>query len=112
MKFRVEITDSATCEVEGIHEHIASHSRVNADRWRDGLYSIASTLETFPEGCSLAPENDVVPFEVRQKFYGQYRILFTIVDDRAIVLHVRHGARRPLSGSKVMKPDERRPQPD
>ena len=30
--------------------------------------------------------------------FGDYRVLFVISDRTVIVLHVRHGARRPWSG--------------
>ena len=39
--------------------------------------------------------------EVRQTFYGVYRILYTIAADTVYVLTVRHGARRPLEPTEI-----------
>ena len=61
-------------------------------------------LALFPEACTLAPEDDAVSFEVRQKLYGNYRILFTLQDQRVIVLHVRRAARLPLEPEDVRNP--------
>ncbi|MAT14424.1 MAG: hypothetical protein CMJ46_04050 [Planctomyces sp.] len=80
-------------------------SPLNAVRWRKKLYEIADTLSQFPEGCSLALENEFVDFEVRQKLHGSYRILFTIAGDRVIILHVRHGARRSMRPDDIDRPD-------
>lgn len=102
MKYRIEITPTAAAEIEAAYLHIAEDAPLNATRWRRGMYATCDSLELIPEGCSLAPENDHVEFEVRQKFYGQYRLIFTIVEDRVIILHVRHGARLPLSGEEPL----------
>jgi plasmid stabilization system protein ParE len=61
-----------------------------------------ASLATFPKRCPLAPETVRFPFEVRQLLYGRkphvYRILFTIEGDTVIVLHIRHGRRKPVVG--------------
>ena len=62
---------------------------------------IAETLARFPDGCSYALENEVVDFEVRQKLYGDYRILFTIEGDNVTVLTVRHAARLPVKADEL-----------
>lgn len=103
MKHRVELTASAAEEFEAAYLYIAATSPRNAARWRIGLYAACDSLELLPHGCSLAPENEHVNFEVRQKFYGVYRLIFTIAEDRVIILHLRHGARQPL------RPEELRP---
>jgi hypothetical protein len=48
-----------------------------------------------PARCGLAPENDLVDPPIYQFFYGRrsrrYRALFTIEDDRVLILHIRRG---------------------
>ena len=100
MKYQVEVTPSAQSDIETAYVYISHDSPENAARWRQGLYDIAKTLARFPDGCSYALENQVVDFEVRQKLYSNYRILFTIEDDRVIVLNVRHAA-QPLKADEL-----------
>jgi plasmid stabilization system protein ParE len=104
MQYRVEIAPTAEAEIEAVFQHIHADSPTNADRWRNELSDIFEHLELFPEGCGLAPENDRVDFEVRQTFHGIYRVLFTIIDDRVVILHFRHGARRPLVSQRIARP--------
>lgn len=62
------------------------------------MFAAIQTLESYPERCGLAPENDVVDDEIRQFLHGRrgnvYRVLFTIQARAVHILHVRHAARR------------------
>jgi len=54
-----------------------------------------------PERASVAPENSAFDETILQLLYGKgnrgtYRILFTILDQKVFVLHVRHGSMLPL----------------
>ena len=104
MAYRVEITAEAEADLDACYRYIADDSPANALRWWQRC--VMERLGLSPESYSLAPENDAVPFEVRQKLYGNYRILFTIHHDRVVVLHIRHAARLPL------KPDQMRQHPE
>lgn len=97
MAYRVEITPQAEADLDDCYRYIARDSQVNATRWWQRFYDVAERLAVWPEGCTLAPENEAVTFEVRQKIYGNYRILFTIAGERVVVLRIRHAARLPLS---------------
>jgi mRNA-degrading endonuclease RelE of RelBE toxin-antitoxin system len=48
----------------------------------------------------LAPESKKFSCEIRQLFFwkrrSQFRILFTITDQRVVILSLRHHSRRPL----------------
>ena len=69
---------------------------VYATKWKRGLEEKILSLEIFPESHSLAPENFEFEEEIRQLLYGKanpWRILFTIIDTKVYVLHVRHGQR-------------------
>jgi len=102
MKYRVLVIPCAAAEIEEAYLWIAERAPESAVRWFNGLYSVIDTLETFPERCPHAPEDDFFQQEIRQLIYGKligrYRILFTIDGDTVYILHVRHGARKRLEG--------------
>jgi len=102
MKYRVLVQPRAAAEIEEAYLWIAERAPESAVNWFNGLYSVIATLETFPERCPYAPENDFFPQEIRQLVYGKrigrYRILFTIDRDNVYILNVRHGARKRLEG--------------
>ena len=69
------------------------HSLEQALQWYDSVYAQMDKDLQFPQGHSLAPENDLFEYEVRQKPVGgrkrTYRALFTIVDAEVRILTVR-----------------------
>jgi plasmid stabilization system protein ParE len=105
MAYRVELTPVAETDLEEAYRYISRASPRNALRWWRRFYGVAERLSLIPEAYALAPENEAVPFEVRQKLYGNDRILFTTQDKRVIVLRVRHAARRPLPPEELHNPE-------
>jgi plasmid stabilization system protein ParE len=95
-QYLVDFTRAAEREIEQIKEWIAVDSLEASGRWVDGLLAVVDRLERMPFRCPLAPENESHAEEIRQMIYGVYRILFTILPGRVVILHVRHGARLPL----------------
>ncbi len=99
-KYHVEITAVAAAELREAYLWIQEDSPERAVRWREGLHKQTERLETLPERCPFAPENDFFAEEIRQLLYGRrsgrYRILFTIEKDTVYILHIRQGARRVL----------------
>ena len=98
MIFRVETTPAAERDAQAILEWLLDQQAGEAGlRWFLNLEEAIDSLSHFPERCSLAPENERFPFEVRQLLYGRrphvYRILFTIEQDAVYILHIRHGRR-------------------
>ncbi len=74
--------------------------------WHRGLLAAIDALETFPEACPKAPENEHFEEEIRQRIYKRrgrstYRLLFTIQGRTLHLLHVRHGARRALGEEPI-----------
>ena len=71
-----------------------------AVRWYNGLLKAIRSLAESPGRCSLAPEDERFPEEIRNLLYGKrttaYRIIFTIRGDTVHVLHFRRGAREGL----------------
>jgi toxin ParE1/3/4 len=104
MAYRVEITPEAEADLDACYRYIAADSPGNAVRWWQRCYEVMDRLGLFPDSYSLAPENDAVPFEVRQKLYGNYRILFAMQEQRVIVLHIRHAAQLPLKPEDTRHP--------
>ena len=84
-----------------ISAYIAKDSRRNARRWRDGLRRKVKALSGSPTSHAVLYSEAQAGCEVRQTFYGVYRILYTIEDKRVVVLTVRHGAMRPMGPAEV-----------
>jgi plasmid stabilization system protein ParE len=76
---------------------------MNAVRWRRGLEKKFAVLERMPNVFTFAIENRDAPCEVRQTFYGRYRILYTIDGGKVQVLTIRHGARLPMSREELRR---------
>ena len=102
MVFRVEITEEAERDANGILEWlIVEQAGEPGLRWFERLKEALASLANFPGRCKLAPENASVPFEMRQLLYGHkphiYRILFTIEGEAVSRFRIRHGHRRHLA---------------
>lgn len=103
MSYAVEFTDVAELEVRNALLWLMSRAPEQAEAWQEGLERAVLSLSELPGRCRLAPENDAFDAEVRQRLYGAYRILFTLIDadgdgspDTVRILHVRHGAQQHL----------------
>lgn len=101
MRYRLRFTQSARRELREAFRWIARRSPGRARAWQAGAIEAAESLTTLPRRCSLAPEGDAVGIEIRQLLYGDYRILFAIDSDLVRILHVRHGAQRPLTPDDI-----------
>ena len=99
MSYRVVLQPAARAEAADIYRYLYERSPHAAERWLAGFDEAARTLDSMPERCALAPENQVFSREIRQLLYDQYRILFTVKGRTVQVLHVRHSARKPLGRS-------------
>lgn len=82
--------------------------------WFSTLEDTLAKVATFPRRWPVAEENHLFRQEVRALPYRYgsrtpaYRILFTIAEDEydaptVYILHVRHGARRPISRVEARK---------
>lgn len=107
--YPLRIVGPAHQDIDEAHTHFAMTASLEiADDWQDGLFQAITTLATLPQRCVIAPESRHFGLMVRQLVYRRrtyapvYRILFTIVEsaeepDFVRILHIRHGARRPLT---------------
>ena len=96
-KYTVITSDSAHEDLNDIYAWIAYDAPLNAARFYSRLADAILSLEEFPFRGSPAPEAALAGKDIRQLVIGYYRILFLVREDQVFVLHVRHGARKPIS---------------
>ena len=95
-RYRVLIHPEAEKELENAYRHIAAEAPERALRWRQQLVKKAHSLATLPERCAKAPEAASLGEDLRHLIVGNYRIIFVIEPAVVTVLHIRHGAMRPV----------------
>jgi len=85
-------------ELEDAYEWLLPQTELHAPTWYNGAIDSINSLEENPERCPLAPESGDAGEPIRQLLYGDkrhaYRILFTVQEQKVLVLHLRHAARR------------------
>ena len=98
MQYHVEITERADRDLEDIYGYIHAEHSAAAAHWFNGLVGEILTLVNLPQRGTKTRENA----SVRQLLYGSkpnvYRIIFSIDEANKLVnvIHIRHGARRPI----------------
>ena len=96
MNYQIVIQPNAQTDIERAYRWLLERAPTRAVTWYNGLQQAIDSLQSLPERCSLAPEDEYFSEEIRQLLYGRrggvYRILFTIVDNIVHILHVRHSA--------------------
>src|SRR5271169_3454277 len=95
MRYRIELTARASRNLKRIFRHINAESSPQAFAWFNELEAAILTLDQHPERSPVTPENRAL----RHLLFGKRPNLFFAIDARARVvrvLHIRHGARRPL----------------
>jgi toxin ParE1/3/4 len=102
MARRIRVTDEALGQIEAIRDYIAKDSPLNAARWLDKLHRRIELITHSAESHAVLYTTEQAGVEVRQTFYGTYRILYSIDDDIIHVLSVRHGARRPMGPDELL----------
>ena len=101
MEYRVEISRRAARDIEEAFAYIHADSPANAVQWRRRLEQEIDLPQKTPEAFGFAPENWAARAVVRQHLFGRYRILYTVQEQTVVVLTIRHGARRFLTGREV-----------
>ena len=85
MTYQVIVQPSAQAEMQEAYEWVVECAPVTAVRWYNGLMDAIKSLADNPERCSLAPEDEYFPEEIRNLLYGKrrnaFRVLFTIRGD-------------------------------
>ena len=92
-KYRVEITQTAECDIKEIFQYIASDSETAAKKFVAEIECQIDSLEQFPLRCPVIPESRELGKEYRHIIYGNYRTIFRIEGLRVVIMRVIHGAR-------------------
>jgi len=99
--YTVRIAEEALRQVASISSCIACDSPEYAARWRHGIQTKMNSLSAFPLRNAIKYTKEQAGREVRETYFGVYRILYTVDSSTVAILTVRHGARRPLGPSEV-----------
>jgi plasmid stabilization system protein ParE len=104
MSHEIEYTENALREIGETYLWIKRSGDLTASRWREDLIRQIDSLGVHPERHRLAPESPRFTKEIRQLLFrkrrSQFRVLYTIVGKRVVVLSFRHHSRQPLSGDE------------
>jgi toxin ParE1/3/4 len=93
---RVRFSSPARDELGAIYSYIAEHNPTAAQRVKARIREAAEQLSNAPY---MGRKTDRAEVRVRIVNPYPYLIFYTIRDQEVLVLHIRHAARRPLSGS-------------
>lgn len=100
MQREVRLSDEAIRQIEANGDYIARRSPENALHWIKKIHAEIKKLSEFAEHAVLYTAEQAGR-EVRQTFFGVYRILYEVRGNAVFVLTVRHGARRPIGPEEV-----------
>ena len=100
-KYEVIVTPEAEIGIVSAFDHINQRSPENAAKWLRGLYRHIDTLETMPERCARARENEYFEGTLRQLLFKSHRIIFRVEKAERIVriLYVLHGKQRTIGAT-------------
>ncbi|WP_334185861.1 type II toxin-antitoxin system RelE/ParE family toxin [Novosphingobium sp.] len=93
--YAVELTQGAEDDLEEIHGYIAKvRGAEDADALIDLFLATLETLETFPERGGVPKELEGLGLrEFRQVLLRQYRLIYRVFGDRALILLIADGRR-------------------
>ncbi len=91
--------------MEAIYEFIHAEASENAFAWFNDLAREIYGLERFPERGATIPESKKLHHLLFGKKPSTYRIIYALDKRNHVVniLHIRHGARAPLSANDKMQ---------
>lgn len=89
---RVVWAPRAIARAAEIAAHIAEDRPGAATKWVDELFGAVGSLRKHPRRGRKVPELDRK--EIREIWYGRYRVVYRLEPRRVVVLTVRHGRRR------------------
>jgi plasmid stabilization system protein ParE len=115
--YAIRLRRRAQQDMDAARERLAElTSESHADAWHNGLLDMLATLATYPHRHPLADEDEFFQDVVRVFSYRlsprgvAYRVFYSIIDSDEdapyiYVMHVRHGARRPMTRAEAREID-------
>ena len=92
MAYRIKWSPRAASHFEGICDYIAKDSKYYAFLFAKKVIAIVKSLPEFPKTGRVVPEyNDE---NLREKIYGNYRIVYRIKEEVIEIVAICHGARQ------------------
>jgi plasmid stabilization system protein ParE len=97
-RYEVIVTPEAEDGIVSAFGYIHERSPENAAKWLRGRYREIDTLETSPERCSVARENEYLEGTLRQLLFKSHRIIFRVEQAEKIVriLYVLQGRQKAI----------------
>lgn len=100
MNYKLVVSDEAEHKANRIYQWLAERSPEGANRWYAAFRAVLHDIERNPRGFGLAPEDELVPEELRQALFKTrkgrtYRAVFMLFGEEVSVVHVR-GPGQPL----------------
>lgn len=107
--YTVELTEKAEIDLDRIYLRYNRISPDQADRWRAGFTKSAASLSSLPNRCPIVRDSDRFQgITVRQLLFGNYRILFHVIElaeeeteGVVRVMRVLHSAQMLDSGEQI-----------
>jgi plasmid stabilization system protein ParE len=105
MTYRVAIVRQAETDAQSIHDWLARRSSEGAARWFSAFMQAVDSLAQHPERCGEAAESPFRGKMLRQLVFHTpsghpNRLLFTVLGDEVLVLHVRGPGQKLLGVEK------------
>ena len=93
--YEVLLTEGAEQDLESIHDYIAKFDSVeNANHVLDKLMASVESLSRFPERGSYPKEVRTLGIrEYRQTFFKPYRVIYRVLDAKAVIYLIADGRR-------------------
>jgi toxin ParE1/3/4 len=88
---KIEWTEPAFLDLDGIRDYIARDSEYYASQFIGRIIEAVEKLERFPEMGRLAP--DAGAKNIRELLFQHYRIIYRVEVERILVLTVIHCGR-------------------
>lgn len=89
---RVVWSPRSVSQLENICDYIALDSPVYARIFAQKMVSLAKLLPAYPEAGRRVPEYDLP--DLREKIYGDYRMVYRITESTVEIVAICHGARQ------------------
>ena len=102
---RVDWSEPAISDLEGIWDFIARDSRNYATGTVNRLVEAVEPLETFPHMGRHIPEAEVQ--DARELVVGHYRLMYRVEEERVLIVAVIHGRRDVTALGEPWDPTQR-----